>query len=165
MTQFHLPNAAATREFGKKLGRSLPANSILLLAGNLGAGKTTFVQGLAEGLEIPESIESPTFTLINEYTNGRIPLYHLDLYRLEASEIEDLNLEQYWEGIEVEPGIVAIEWADRLPYKPESYLQIELTYTEKGDRIATIFNVGQDDFNLDLGDLLNNSNSEKCRAT
>jgi len=165
MTQFHLPNAAATREFGKKLGRSLPANSILLLAGNLGAGKTTFVQGLAEGLEIPESIESPTFTLINEYTNGRIPLYHLDLYRLEASEIEDLNLEQYWEGIEVEPGIVAIEWADRLPYKPESYLQIELTYTEKSDRLATLFNVGQDDFKLDLGDLLNNSNPEKCRAT
>ncbi|HBK24411.1 MAG TPA: bifunctional alanine racemase/tRNA (adenosine(37)-N6)-threonylcarbamoyltransferase complex ATPase subunit type 1 TsaE, partial [Planktothrix sp. UBA10369] len=77
-------------------------------------------------------------------------LYHLDLYRLEPSEIVDLNLEQYWEGIEVEPGIVAIEWADRLPYKPESYLQIELSYTEKGDRLATLFNVGQEDFNLNL---------------
>lgn len=150
MTQFHLPNAEATREFGKKLGRSLPANSILLLEGNLGAGKTTFVQGLGAGLDIPESIESPTFTLINEYTTGRIPLYHLDLYRLEASEIEDLNLEQYWEGIEVEPGIVAIEWADRLPYKPESYLQIELIYTEKGQRMLTIINKGQEDFNLNL---------------
>jgi tRNA threonylcarbamoyladenosine biosynthesis protein TsaE len=158
MTQFHLPNTEVTRELGKKLGRSLPPNSILLLEGNLGAGKTTFVQGLGEGLGIFESIESPTFTLINEYTQGRIPLYHLDLYRLETSEIEDLNLEQYWEGIEVEPGIVAIEWADRLPYKPESYLQIELIYTEKGDRLATLFNVGQDDFNLNLGDLLNNSN-------
>ncbi|VXD18105.1 conserved hypothetical protein [Planktothrix serta PCC 8927] len=147
MTQFHLPNPEVTRELGKKLGRSLPPNSILLLEGNLGAGKTTFVQGLGEGLGIFESIESPTFTLINEYTQGRIPLYHLDLYRLETSEIEDLNLEQYWEGVEVEPGIVAIEWADRLPYKPESYLQIELIYTEKGDRIATLFNVGQDDFN------------------
>jgi conserved hypothetical nucleotide-binding protein len=135
---------------GKKLGRSLPANSVLLLQGNLGAGKTTFVQGLAAGLDIYESIESPTFTLINEYLNGRIPLYHLDLYRLEPSEIVDLNLEQYWEGIEVEPGIVAIEWADRLPYKPESYLQIELSYTEKGDRLATLFNVGQEDFNLNL---------------
>ncbi|MBE9142747.1 tRNA (adenosine(37)-N6)-threonylcarbamoyltransferase complex ATPase subunit type 1 TsaE [Planktothrix mougeotii] len=147
MTQFHLPNAEATHEFGKKLGRSLPANSILLLEGNLGAGKTTFVQGLGAGLGIPESIESPTFTLINEYTTGRIPLYHLDLYRLDPSEIEDLNLEQYWEGIEVEPGIVAIEWADRLPYKPDSYLQIELTYTETGDRIATLLNVGQDNVN------------------
>ena len=91
MTQFHLPNAAATREFGKKLGRSLPANSILLLAGNLGAGKTTFVQGLAEGLEIPESIESPTFTLINEYP-GRVKLYNFDVYRLNGySEFEDLG--------------------------------------------------------------------------
>jgi conserved hypothetical nucleotide-binding protein len=150
MTQFYLPNAQATHELGKKLGRSLPANSVLLLQGNLGAGKTTFVQGLAAGLNISESIESPTFTLINEYLNGRIPLYHLDLYRLEPSEIVDLNLEQYWEGIEVEPGIVAIEWADRLPYKPESYLQIELSYTEKGDRLATLFNVGQEDFNLNL---------------
>lgn len=147
MTQFYLPNAEATRELGKNLGRSLPANSVLLLQGNLGAGKTTFVQGLAAGLDISESIESPTFTLINEYTTGRIPLYHLDLYRLDPSEIEDLNLEQYWEGIEVEPGIIAIEWADRLPYKPESYLQIELTYTETGDRIATLLNVGQDNVN------------------
>lgn len=147
MTQFYLPNAEATRELGKNLGRSLPANSVLLLQGNLGAGKTTFVQGLAAGLDISESIESPTFTLINEYTTGRIPLYHLDLYRLDPSEIEDLNLEQYWEGIEVEPGIIAIEWADRLPYKPESYLQIELTYTEIGDRIATLLNVGQDNVN------------------
>ncbi|MGL6137286.1 MAG: tRNA (adenosine(37)-N6)-threonylcarbamoyltransferase complex ATPase subunit type 1 TsaE, partial [Planktothrix sp.] len=91
MTQFHLPNAQATHEFGKQFGRSLPPNSVLLLEGNLGAGKTTFVQGLAEGLDLCESIESPTFTLINEYLNGRIPLYHLDLYRLETSEIEDLN--------------------------------------------------------------------------
>jgi tRNA threonylcarbamoyladenosine biosynthesis protein TsaE len=150
MTKFHLPNAQATHELGKKLGRSLPANSVLLLEGNLGAGKTTFVQGLGAGLNIPESIESPTFTLINEYLNGRIPLYHLDLYRLESSEIVDLNLEQYWEEIEVEPGIVAIEWADRLPYKPESYLQIELSYTETGTRLATLFNVGQEDFNLNL---------------
>ena len=150
MTQFYLPNAESTREFGKKLGQLLPPNSILLLEGNLGAGKTTFVQGLATGLDIPDSVESPTFTLINEYTTGRIPLYHLDLYRLELSEIVDLNLEQYWEGIEVEPGIVAVEWADRLPYKPEVYLKIELIYTENGERILTIFNKGQDDFSLDL---------------
>lgn len=150
MTQFYLPNAESTREFGKKLGQLLPPNSILLLEGNLGAGKTTFVQGLATGLDIHESVESPTFTLINEYKTGRIPLYHLDLYRLELSEIVDLNLEQYWEGIEVEPGIVAVEWADRLPYKPEVYLKIELIYTENGERILTIFNKGQDDFSLDL---------------
>ena len=138
MNQIHLTKAQSNRELVQQFGRSLPANSVLLLEGNLGAGKTTFVQGLAEGLDLCESIESPTFTLINEYLNGRIPLYHLDLYRLETSEIEDLNLEQYWEGMEVEPGIVAIEWADRLPYKPESYLQIKFTYTEQGDRIATL---------------------------
>lgn len=153
MIQLHLPNAEATRELGKKLGRSLSPNTVLLLEGNLGAGKTTFVQGLGEGLNIPDSIESPTFTLINEYNTGRISLYHLDLYRLEAAEIEDLNLDQYWEGLEVEPGIVAIEWAERLPYQPESYLHIQLTYTEKGDRIATLVKVGQEDFNLDLGQI------------
>ncbi len=153
MIELHLPNAEATRDLGKQLGRSLPPNTILLLEGNLGAGKTTFVQGLGEGLNIPESIESPTFTLINEYTTGRIPLYHLDLYRLEAVEIKQLNLEQYWEGIEVEPGMVAIEWADRLPYKPESYLQIELSYTEKGERIAKLFQVGEANFHLDLDSL------------
>jgi tRNA threonylcarbamoyladenosine biosynthesis protein TsaE len=137
-----LANAEATQNLGIQLGRSLPAGSTILLEGNLGSGKTTLVQGIGKGLGIQESIESPTFTLINEHTTGRIPLYHFDFYRLQSEEVEGLNPELYWEGIEVEPGIVAIEWAERLSYKPEAYLQINLSYTETGERLADIIPMG-----------------------
>jgi tRNA threonylcarbamoyladenosine biosynthesis protein TsaE len=133
-----LLNTTATRKLGIALGQSLNAGSVILLQGDLGAGKTTLVQGLGEGLGIPDPIVSPTFTLINEYTEGRIPLYHLDLYRLEPKEVAALNLETYWEGVEVTPGIVAIEWAERLPYKPDSYIIIHLTYGNEGSRQAAI---------------------------
>ncbi len=129
-----LADAAATHAFGVALGAQLAAGTVLLLRGDLGAGKTSLVQGMGAGLGIRETIESPTFTLINEYHDGRVPLYHLDLYRLEPAEVVGLNLESYWEGIEVEPGIVAIEWADRLPYLPEDYWQITLSHAEDGGR-------------------------------
>ncbi|WP_293335596.1 tRNA (adenosine(37)-N6)-threonylcarbamoyltransferase complex ATPase subunit type 1 TsaE [Microcoleus sp. CAWBG58] len=130
-----LPDAEATRKLGIKLGRSLPPGTAILLQGDLGAGKTTLVQGIAEGLGISESVESPTFTLINEYFAGRIPLYHLDLYRLEPQEAEALHLESYWDGLERDLGIVAIEWAERLPYKPENSLRISLSYCDSGRQI------------------------------
>ncbi len=133
-----LPNAEATRSLGIALGQLLTPGSILLLEGDLGAGKTTLVQGIGEGLGITFPIVSPTFTLINEYTEGRLPLYHLDLYRLEPTEVAALNIETYWEGIEVSPGIVAIEWSERMPYKPDSYLQVHLTSQEEGIRQAKI---------------------------
>ena len=133
-----LPDAEATRQLGIRLGRSLPARTVLLLQGDLGSGKTTLVQGLGEGLGIQDSIESPTFTLINEYLDGRIPLYHFDLYRLERSQAATLYPELYWEGVEVEPGIVAIEWAERLPYKPEDYLEIRLTYQEAARQVELL---------------------------
>ena len=78
----------------------LPPDTILLLKGDLGAGKTTLVQGIGigGGLGITDAIVSPTFTLINEYPEGRLPLYHLDLYRLEPAEVRSLYLEKYWEG-------------------------------------------------------------------
>ncbi|MEG3843293.1 tRNA (adenosine(37)-N6)-threonylcarbamoyltransferase complex ATPase subunit type 1 TsaE [Microcoleus sp. herbarium14] len=133
-----LPDAEATRKFGFALGRSLKAGTVILLQGDLGAGKTTLVQGIAEGLEIQDSIESPTFTLINEYLTGRVPLYHLDLYRLEPEEAEALHLESYWDGLERDLGIVAIEWAERLQYKPDNYLQICLSYCDIGRQIELI---------------------------
>ncbi|MGI8936519.1 MAG: tRNA (adenosine(37)-N6)-threonylcarbamoyltransferase complex ATPase subunit type 1 TsaE [Phormidesmis sp.] len=122
-----LPNAQATQALGYALGEQLPAGSVLLLRGDLGSGKTTLVQGLGAGLGIAE-IDSPTFTLINEYTGGRLPLYHIDLYRLSAAEAEALYLETYWEGVEVEPGIVAIEWAERLTYLPPAPVELALRY-------------------------------------
>ena len=126
-----LANAEATQALGNKLGEILVPNSVILLFGELGAGKTTFVQGLGEGLGITIPIVSPTFTLVNEYQQGRLPLYHLDLYRLETPEaIAGLFPETYWEGKEVRPGITAIEWANRLPYLPESYLEVSLFQTE-----------------------------------
>ncbi|MEH2053751.1 tRNA (adenosine(37)-N6)-threonylcarbamoyltransferase complex ATPase subunit type 1 TsaE [Nostoc sp.] len=129
-----LADAEATLRLGITLGESLTPGSVILLEGDLGAGKTTLVQGIGKGLGIVEPIVSPTFTLINEYTEGRLPLYHLDLYRLEPQEVAALNLESYWEGVEFISGIVAIEWAERLPYKPDSYLSVSLTYGDGGTR-------------------------------
>ncbi|MEH1822397.1 MAG: tRNA (adenosine(37)-N6)-threonylcarbamoyltransferase complex ATPase subunit type 1 TsaE [Nostoc sp.] len=129
-----LADAEATLRLGITLGESLTPASVILLEGDLGAGKTTLVQGIGKGLGIVEPIVSPTFTLINEYTEGRLPLYHLDLYRLEPQEVAALNLESYWEGVEFISGIVAIEWAERLPYKPDSYLSVSLTYGDEATR-------------------------------
>lgn len=140
--EVQLPDAAATHSLGIRLGQTLPAGSVILLQGDLGSGKTSLVQGIGAGLGIAEAIDSPTFTLINEYLQGRLPLYHLDLYRLATSEVEALNLESYWQGIEVSPGIVAIEWAERLPYQPENYLRICLIDSEQG-RLATLDAVGE----------------------
>jgi tRNA threonylcarbamoyladenosine biosynthesis protein TsaE len=133
-----LPDAKATQALGSELGKSLPAGSVLLLTGDLGSGKTTLVQGLAQGLEIEDAIVSPTFTIINEYLGARLPLYHLDLYRLTSAEVDDLYLESYWLGLENELGIVAIEWAERLSNLPPDYIRIELSYDSIDGRIAKI---------------------------
>ncbi|HEY9651755.1 MAG TPA: tRNA (adenosine(37)-N6)-threonylcarbamoyltransferase complex ATPase subunit type 1 TsaE [Coleofasciculaceae cyanobacterium] len=145
MIKIFLADTDATRSLGKTLGQSLSPGSVILLEGDLGAGKTTLVQGIGEGLGITDPIVSPTFTLINEYTEGRIPLYHLDLYRLQPEEVEALNLEIYWEGLEMPLGIVAIEWAERLPYLPASYLRLHLTYSTDAGREAQLVAVGDFD--------------------
>lgn len=146
-----LANTAATQAFGKRLGECLPTGSTLLLEGELGAGKTTLVQGLGEGLGITDAIVSPTFTLINEYPEGRIPLYHFDLYRLDPTETQGLQPELYWEGMEVEPGIVAIEWAQRLLYRPSRYLEIHLIHQGE-KRQVQLQGVGGFEINLDGND-------------
>ena len=153
MTKIFLANAQATRSLGISLGQFLPAGSVILLEGDLGAGKTTLVQGMGEGLGITDAIVSPTFTLINEYPEGRLALYHLDLYRLQPVEVEELNLESYWEGMEVPLGIVAIEWAERLPYLPPSYLHLYLTYSTNGGRYAELLPVGGFDLEALVGSL------------
>lgn len=157
LIKFTLAGAEATRSLGITLGRSLKAGSVIFLEGDLGSGKTTLVQGIGAGLGITESIVSPTFTLINEYTEGSLPLYHLDLYRLQPQEVTELQLEIYWEGIELPLGIVAIEWADRLDYKPPSYLRICLTYQGDRQRQIEFFPVGEFEIDYLLNDLCNNS--------
>lgn len=138
-----LSDAEATKQLGIQLGQSLPAGSVLLLEGDLGSGKTTLVQGIGQGLGIKEAVDSPTFTLINEYLDGRLPLYHLDLYRLNPAEVADLYPETYWEAGEVELGIVAIEWAERLLHRPQTYLHIHLTYDSSSGRQAVLTLLGQ----------------------
>ncbi|MBA2747799.1 MAG: tRNA (adenosine(37)-N6)-threonylcarbamoyltransferase complex ATPase subunit type 1 TsaE [Tatlockia sp.] len=145
-----LADAEATQLLGIKLGQLLTAGSVLLLEGNLGSGKTTLVQGIGEGLGITEAIVSPTFTLVNEYTQGLLPLYHLDLYRLQSEEVKQLNLESYWNEWEYPLGIVAIEWAERLVSKPPAYLKLSLTY-ENDQRQVEICNFG---LPLELKELL-----------
>ena len=105
---------------------------MVLLYGELGAGKTAFVRGLARGLGAPETeVSSPTFTLIQEYA-GRLPLYHVDLYRLEPREVDDLGLEELVSGA----GVVAIEWAERWRDRPDDAIEVRLA--DAGDERRTI---------------------------
>lgn len=119
----------------------LTAGSVILLEGDLGCGKTSLIQGLGQGLGVTDPIVSPTFTLINEYHEGRISLYHLDLYRLTPEQVDELYLETYWQGTEVPPGIVAIEWSERLLHRPLDYLLIRLCHQEES-RQAEVKAVG-----------------------
>ncbi|AKG54110.1 ATPase YjeE [Dehalogenimonas sp. WBC-2] len=141
--------AAATRRIGQYIGKSLEAGSVVLLNGPLGSGKTTLTQGIARGLGISGSVMSPTFVLMREL-KGRLPMYHLDLYRLEnLPEISDLGLDDYLYG----DGVTVVEWADRAGVLlPEDYLKIELGYDGyKGRRLEfTALNEGYAKLLLDI---------------
>lgn len=118
-------------------GETLPAGTTILLNGDLGSGKTTFVQSLGLGLGITEPIVSPTFTLIQEYFEGRISLYHFDLYRLSEPEIIALHPELYWQGEEFPLGLMAIEWPKTLTQVlaiPGPVIEIELAIIDEGQR-------------------------------
>lgn len=116
-------NEQETIELAKKLSAFLTAGMTLLLKGDLGAGKTTFTKGIGAGLGIKRVIKSPTYTLIREYTDGRLPLYHIDLYRLSEGEVFDLGLYEYFNG----EGISVVEWPSVAPTElPNEYLEIYL---------------------------------------
>jgi tRNA threonylcarbamoyladenosine biosynthesis protein TsaE len=115
-----------TRRVALALTPILLPGDVLALAGDLGVGKTTFVQGLAAGLKIPERVTSPTFILMREYFGGRYPLVHLDIYRLGTmQEVIDLGYEEF-----LDPGhIIAVEWGDAIePLLPREHLMIQLSY-------------------------------------
>lgn len=121
-----------TKRYGFILGEYAQRGDVLALQGDLGAGKTTFTQGLAEGLGIQEGVRSPTFTLIHEY-EGRLPLYHLDVYRLgQQAAQEDLGYDDYFYG----DGVTVIEWANLLAERlPEQYLALTLQKSGESRRI------------------------------
>ena len=133
-------SAEQTKQVAQKLAALLQAQDLLLLAGDLGAGKTTFTKGLALGLGIKRNIKSPTFTLIREYKEGRLPLYHMDVYRLEDGGAEDLGLEEYFNG----DGVSVVEWASFIPEEiPDSYLEIKLNKDDQDDNKRYIDFVAQ----------------------
>jgi tRNA threonylcarbamoyladenosine biosynthesis protein TsaE len=110
--RFHSRSPEDTRKLGERIGKCLQAGDILLLFGELGAGKTTLIQGITAGLEVApdQYVRSPSFTLINEY-KGRLPIYHVDLYRIESTaELADLGLEDYFFG----EGVTLVEWGEKL---------------------------------------------------
>lgn len=116
-------DANETRNAGRILAGYLSPGNIICLAGDLGAGKTVFAQGVALGLGVAEPVSSPTFTLVNEY-RGRLPFYHMDLYRLETPEaLYDLGYEDYFDS----DGVVLIEWAERAAgLLPRELLRVEI---------------------------------------
>lgn len=119
-----------TRELGKKLGSLIDGSFLITLSGELGAGKTTFTQGLARGLEITRNVTSPTFTLMKSY-KGRLPLYHIDAYRLEDID-QDLGFEEYVDG----DGVCVIEWSNFIEdVLPEERLSINLTINDDDSRM------------------------------
>ena len=119
-----------TEDAGEALGRRLAPGAVILLYGDLGAGKTAFVRGMARALGAdPEDVSSPTFTIVQEYAGTNATLYHVDLYRLEPPEIEDLGLDDLIDGA----SIVAIEWADRWPGRPRDAIGVRIEPIE-GDR-------------------------------
>jgi tRNA threonylcarbamoyladenosine biosynthesis protein TsaE len=144
---FQTKSSAETIRIGKSIGSRLLPGDVVALVGELGAGKTQFIKGLAAGVGIgnPTYISSPSFTLINEYP-GKIPFYHIDLFRLEREkEAEELGLEDYFQG----GGITAIEWADKIPsLLPKEMLFIHIAYVGNNIRSIEINGKGKRFLNL-----------------
>jgi tRNA threonylcarbamoyladenosine biosynthesis protein TsaE len=120
-----------TQKVASELSRRLRAGDVVLLQGDLGAGKTAFVRGLAAGLGIdPGEVSSPTFTLVHEHRGGRLPLFHADLYRVERAATEDLGLEEMGAA----DGVLAIEWPDRLSHDLPGAITVAIDIVDEETR-------------------------------
>lgn len=134
-------NASETNTFAGHLVKVLDNKTVICLSGDLGAGKTLFVQGIAQGLAVDEPVTSPTFNIMNIY-HGRYPIYHFDLYRLDFPEqLEDIGFFEYIQA----DGIIIIEWADKFAeLMPQEYLWIDIKRGgEENERLITMKPVGQ----------------------
>jgi tRNA threonylcarbamoyladenosine biosynthesis protein TsaE len=130
---------AETRAFAARFAATLKPGDVLLLTGDLGAGKTAFVRGLAEGLGIDsEEVTSPTFTLVHEYRGGRLPLIHVDLYRLDRADLDELGMDQDL----ADTGIVAVEWPERLSRSIKGAISIRIADRGGDARSIDIGEVG-----------------------
>jgi tRNA threonylcarbamoyladenosine biosynthesis protein TsaE len=140
---FRTASAEETRELAARLAAEAPDGTVMLLSGDLGAGKTCFAQGLARACGVAKSVTSPTFTLVNEYA-GRVRRFaHMDLYRMAGGEAEahDIGIDDYLEGF---PGLVAIEWpAQAASLMPEGAWRIELSVPDDGDDSARFVTVAR----------------------
>ncbi len=114
----------ATRELGKMLGKAVKEGTVITLNGDLGVGKTVFTQGFAQGLGVEEPVNSPTFTIVQVYEEGRMPFYHFDVYRIgDIEEMEEIGYEDYFYG----NGVCLIEWAELIKeILPEKYVEISV---------------------------------------
>ena len=126
-------SAAETRALGEKLAGRLQPGDVLLLEGDLGAGKSELTRGIAKGLGVTETVTSPSFTILNVYDSGRCPLYHFDWYRLEsAEELYELGMDEYLGG----DGIAVVEWPGRCPDAvPEGAVRIRMTAAGENERM------------------------------
>ena len=123
-----------TRACGARFATQLRGGELIGLSGDLGSGKTVFVRGLAGSLEIPPGkVRSPTFTLINEYSGGRLPLYHIDLYRMSLSDIDRMALREYLYG----DGVCVVEWIERLG-EDAPRLAIDFTFVGENERLLVV---------------------------
>ena len=124
-----------TEQLGQKLGQTLPAGTVIAYRGDLGAGKTAFTRGLARGLGITDPVTSPTYTIVNEYLSGRLPLFHFDMYRLHsADDLFDIGWDDYLER----GGICAVEWSENVSDAMEGALTVRIEKTGETSRAITL---------------------------
>lgn len=133
--EFITKSPAQTERVGEALGKRLSAGAVIAYRGDLGAGKTAFTRGLARGLGITESVTSPTYTIVNEYLGGRLPLFHFDMYRLGGEdELFDIGWEDYLER----GGVCAVEWSENVPDAMENAISVTIFRLDEDTRKIVI---------------------------
>ena len=138
---FYSNSPQQTEEVGEKLAKALKPGAVIAYKGDLGAGKTAFTRGLARGLGAAEQVTSPTYTIVNEYLSGRMPLFHFDMYRLSCSDdLFDIGWEDYLER----NGVCAVEWSENVADALEDPIVVEISKT--GDESRTITVTGGTDY-------------------